>query len=125
MASPYQQQALRRKLIYIGLIVGLFTVAGAFRLGVVERKAEALSLREQNLGEVEVGGAALQLSLTGSRGFVVCALWKWATDAQMKNRWNELELYCDSLTRLQPHFIRPWIFQSWNLAYNVAVEADQ
>jgi hypothetical protein len=125
MSSPFQQQALRRKLVYIGLIVALFTVAGVFRLTVVEAKAEALSLREQNLGEVEVGGSALQLSLTGSRGFVICALWTWAIDAQKKNRWNEMELYVDSLTRLQPHFISPWIFQSWNFAYNVSVEADQ
>jgi hypothetical protein len=125
MASPYQQQALRRKLIYIGLIVGLFTVAGVFRLTVVEAKAEALSLREQNLGEVEVGGSALELSLTGLRGFVVCGLWNWAIDAQKMNRWNEMELYVETLTRLQPHFISPWIFQSWNFAYNVSVEADQ
>jgi hypothetical protein len=125
MASPFQQQALRRKLIYIGLIVLLFTVAGIFRITVVEAKAGALSLREQNVGEVELGGSALQLSLTGSRGFVVCALWSWAIDAQKKNRWNEMKLYVDSLTRLQPHFISPWLFQSWNLAYNVSVEADQ
>jgi hypothetical protein len=125
MASPYQQQALRRKLIYIGLIVGLFTVAGIFRVYVVEARADELALREQNLGEVEVGGAALELSLTGSRGFVISALWYWAQDAQKKNRWNELELYAESLTRLQPHFIAPWLFQTWNLSYNVAVEADQ
>src|SRR5579884_514751 len=125
MASPYQQQALRRKVIYIGLIVALFTLSGIFRAYVVEARAEELSLREQNLGEVEVGGSALQLSLTGSRGFVVSALWYWAMDAQKKNRWNELDLYTESLTRLQPHFVTPWLFQSWNLSYNVAVEADQ
>jgi hypothetical protein len=125
MASPYQQQALRRKLIYIGCIVALFTVAGIFRVYVVEARANELELREQNLGEVEVGGAALELSLTGSRGFVISALWYWAQDAQKKNRWNELTLYVESLTRLQPHFISPWLFQSWNLSYNVAVEADQ
>jgi hypothetical protein len=125
MASPYQQQALRRKLIYIGLIVALFTVSGVFRAYVVEARAEDLSLREQNLGEVELGSSALQLSLTGSRGFVVSALWYWAMDAQKKNRWNELDLYTESLTRLEPHFIVPWLFQSWNLSYNVSVEADQ
>ena len=41
----------------------------------------------RELVEVEVGGSALQLSLTGSRGFVVCALWTWALDAQKKNRF--------------------------------------
>jgi hypothetical protein len=125
MASPYQQQALRRKLIYIGLIVGLFTVAGIYRVYVVEARADELALREQNLGEVEVGSSALELSLTGSRGFVISALWYYAQDAQKKNRWNELELYAESLTRLQPHFISSWLFQTWNLSYNVAVEADQ
>jgi hypothetical protein len=125
MASPYQQQALRRKLIYIGLIVALFTVSGLFRVYVVEARADELALREQNLGEVQISTSAIQLSLTGSRGFVVCALWYWAQDAQKKNRWNELDLYCESLTHLQPHFIRPWLFQSWNLSYNVSVEADQ
>jgi hypothetical protein len=125
MASPFQQQALRRKVIYLVLIVFLFTVAGVFRKFVVEARADELALREQNLGEVEIGSSALELSLTGSRGFVVSALWYWAMDAQKKNRWNELELYVASLTRLQPHFISPWLFQSWNLSYNVSVEADQ
>src|SRR5688500_2868909 len=26
------------------------------------------------------------------------------------------------VTKLQPNFITPWIFQSWNIAYNVSVE---
>ncbi len=100
-------------------------MAGIYRVYVVEARADQLALREQNLGDVEVGSAALELSLTGSRGFVISALWYWTMDAQKKNRWNELELYVDSLTRLQPHFISPWLYQSWNLSYNVAVEADQ
>ena len=29
------------------------------------------------------------------------------------------------LTKLQPHFLTPWLFQSWNLAYNVSVESDR
>ncbi len=125
MSSPFQQQARVRKIGYIGAIVVLLTASWAVRVFLVETKAEELSLREQSVGEVEVGGSALRLSLIGSRGFVVCALWNWAIDAQKKNRWNELELYVRSLTKLQPHFISPWLFQSWNLAYNVSVEADQ
>jgi hypothetical protein len=125
MASPYQQQALYRKLVYIVLIAFLFTAAGVYRVFVVEARAEQLSLREQNVGDPEIAGAAMELSLTGSRGFVISALWYWAQEAQKRNRWNELELYAVSLTKLQPHFIAPWLFQTWNLSYNVAVEADQ
>jgi hypothetical protein len=125
MPSPFQQQALQRKFIYMGLIVALLTTAGFFRYWVVDKTARELSLLEQSYGEVEVSGSALRLALTGSRGIVVCALWNWAIDAQKKNRWNELELYVRSLTKLQPHFISSWLFQCWNLSYNVSVESDQ
>src|SRR5262249_52013603 len=27
--------------------------------------------------------------------------------------------------KLEPHYITPWLFQSWNLAYNVSVESDR
>ncbi len=125
MASPFQQQALQRKVIYLVLIGALFTIAGLYRSWVVEAQAQQLRLREEDVGEVELGGSALRLSLTGMRGVVVCVLWNEAMDAQKKNKWNELDLYVSSLTKLQPHFISPWLFQSWNLAYNVSVESDQ
>lgn len=125
MSSPFQQQARTRKLIYMGSIVALLTLSWAVRVFVVEAKATELAIREENVGEVEVSGSAVRLLLTGSRGFAVCGLWWSATEAQKKNRWNELDLYVRSLTKLQPHFITPWLFQSWNLAYNVSVEADQ
>ena len=111
MASPFQQQALQRKVVYIATIVVLFTVSGAYRAYYVEAKADELGLREQDVGDVEVIGSALRLSLSGSRGLVVTALWSSASDAQKKNKWNELDLYCESLTHLQPHFIKPWLYQ--------------
>src|SRR5262249_18927134 len=118
------QQSLQRKLIYIGLIVVLFTGSWVFRKGVVEAQAEELSLREQNLGAVELTGSAIRLSLTGSRGFAVAILWMNAMEKQKKNQWDELELLVSSVTKLQPHFMTPWLFQSWNLSYNVAVKCD-
>jgi hypothetical protein len=125
MASPFQQRSLQRKLIYLGAILVLFTAAYAFRRYAVVAQAEELSLREQNIGEVELSGAAVRLNLTGLRGLAICALWSTAIEKQKKNQWNELELIVDSLTKLQPHFITPWLFQSWNLAYNVSVESDR
>ena len=63
--------------------------------------------------------------LTGLRGVVICFLWSTAIEKQKKNQWNELEVMVRALTKLQPHFITPWLFQSWNLAYNVSVESDR
>jgi hypothetical protein len=128
MANPFQQQSLRRKVTYFTLIVVLFTAALVFRRAPaygVESQAEKLSLREQSLGEVELTDKLMRLTLTGSRGFAVCALWYTAIEKQKKHEWNELELLVRSFIKLQPHFITPWLYQSWNLAYNVSVECDR
>jgi hypothetical protein len=135
MASPLQQQSVRRKLIYTGLILVLFAVTTFGWRGLeirgstppwwtVTGRANALGIREHSAGEVELTGSAIRLLLTGSRGFAVCVLWSGAIEKQKKHEWNDLEMLVRSLTKLQPHFITPWLFQSWNLAYNVSVESD-
>jgi hypothetical protein len=125
MGSPYQQQALQRKVLYIGLILVLFSGAWVWRHYIVDVQANNLAIREQSRGEVELTGAVVRLTLTGSRGLATCVLWVNAIEKQKKNQWNELELLVRSLTKLQPHFTTPWLFQSWNLAYNVSVESDR
>src|SRR5260221_9872698 len=54
-----------------------------------------------------------------------CFSWWTDIEQQKKHEWNELEVLVRSLTKLQPHFETPWLFQSWNLAYNVSVECDR
>ncbi len=125
MASPFQQQVRNRKVLYIAIILVLFTGAWGWRKMVINPEAEALALREESRGDVELLGSVVRLSLTGSRGLVTCMLWSTAFEQQKKNQWNALEVSVRALTRLQPHFITPWLFQSWNLAYNVSVEADR
>src|SRR5436190_1864032 len=135
MASPYQQQAFQRKLTYGGLILVLLTASWGWRridwsvLGLpvrgIDAQAAELSIREQSRGEVELTGAFVRLGLIGSRGLATCVLWSAAIEKQKKNQWNELEVIVRSLTKLQPHFVTPWLFQSWNLSYNVSVEADR
>ncbi|MFQ3649659.1 MAG: hypothetical protein SNJ75_04950 [Gemmataceae bacterium] len=125
MATPFQAQAQQRKLFYLALILGLFAGSFLLRQYLIEPQARALAIREHTRGEVELLGSVVRLSLTGLRGLVTCVLWSSAFEAQKRNQWNELELTVRALTRLQPHFIAPWLFQSWNLAYNVSVEADR
>jgi hypothetical protein len=145
MANIYQQAAKQRKLIYLGSIVALLglslVVRGSFsgidRRGVdevaasptmsltLDGRAKIHELTELQQGDKELGGAAIQLLLTGSRGLAICALWNNAIDKQKKQEWNELDISVNSITKLQPHFTAPWLFQSWNLAYNVSVEMDR
>ena len=116
---------LRREAIYLLAVLALLSVAWLWREGVVKPQARKLALLEEEIGNVEVAGRALELALTGSRGLAVSYLWFNVTELQKKNRWNEMELLTRSLTKLQPHFITPWLFQSWNFAYNVYAELDR
>lgn len=125
MATSFQQQALYRKLIYLGIIVGLFSLSLLHKRLVIEPEALRLQLREQARGEVELTGSVVRLSLMGSRGFAACILWHMALEHQKKHQWSEFEILVRSVTKLQPHFVSPWLFQSWNLAFNVAVECDR
>lgn len=145
MANAYQQAAKQRKLIYLAsigvLLLASLAVRGTFfrmdRHSVEEVKASPTlsltldgrarvhELTELQQGDKELGGAAIQLLLTGSRGLAVSALWLNAIEKQRKHEWNELDISVDSITKLQPHFTAPWLFQSWNLTYNVSVEMDR
>jgi hypothetical protein len=125
MASPYQQQAFQRKLIYLFSIIALFTGSWLWRHYVVEVRAAPLGVLESSRGDVDLPGKFLQLSLTGMRGMVTAALWMTVNENQRKNQWNELDQNVHTLTKLQPHFIRPWLFQAWNLSYNVSVSLDR
>jgi hypothetical protein len=179
MANPLEQAAVRRKAIYVGVILGLFTVSLFWRgkLGIpladaraeegkppprvavinhvrrgstpaselpaarspvhavadwlqaraIETQADrdALDLQELQQGDPEIAGAAARLSLVGMRGFVITSLWRAAIEKQKRNEWHDLELLVRTVTRLQPNFITPWIYQSWNIAYNVSVENDR
>jgi hypothetical protein len=138
MPSPFQTASGRRKLVYLGLILGLFVVNTFFWRGVaspltggqppswtVQAQASRLELTEETQGDPDLVGSVIRLVLTGSRGAAVTFLWQEAIDKQKKNEWSELEVIVRSLTKLQPHFLTPWLFQSWNLSYNVSVEADR
>jgi len=124
MASPLQI-ARQRKILYFGAIVVLFTASLVHREWVVKPQALALQLREVTRGEVELGGPTVRLLLIGSRGLVTTILWHQAMEKQKRHEWNELELLVTYITKLQPYFITPWLYQSWNISFNVAVECDR
>jgi hypothetical protein len=138
MASAFQQSSTRRKVMYLALIVVIYVVNTFFWRGVASpltggvappwtmtAQANELELREQGQGDPDLVGSTVSLALTGSRGLAITVLWNAAIDRQMRHEWNELELLVRLLTKLQPHFLTPWLFQSWNLSYNVSVESDR
>lgn len=125
MVDSFTQRARMRKLVYTVLILILFTGSLLHRELLLKRQAFHLQLQEKSRGEVELTSSAVRLLLTGSRGLVVTFLWATAIKDQQLHKWNEVEQTVNSITKLQPYFVTAWLFQSWNLAFNVAVECDR
>lgn len=91
----------------------------------IRYQAEDLELLERDLGDPEVAGSLAQVSLIGFRGLVVTWLWNDTINNQKRGEYHEMERNARLLTKVQPHFIAPWIFQAWNITYNVSVETDK
>ncbi|MGL6096712.1 MAG: hypothetical protein ACRC7O_13060, partial [Fimbriiglobus sp.] len=104
---------------------GLTAAADWLARAPISEQAGRLELRELDQGDPEIAGTAMRLGLVGSRGLVITALWRTAIEKQKRHEWHEMERLIRTVTRLQPNFITPWIFQSWNIAYNVSVENDK
>jgi len=62
------------------------------------------------------------LVLGGFRGVAVDMLWIRAMARQQDRQFYELLTIFDVISKLQPNFPTVWIFQGWNMAYNIAVE---
>lgn len=147
--NPQQKAAFRRKIYYIATVLVLFTVsmfwrgiipvplstarAGESRSGSqslpdrlnnasILNQARTLDLRELEQGEPEISSEFFRLAASGYRGFVVTYLWYDLMDKQKRNDFHKMEQTVRFVTWLQPHFITPWLFQSWNISYNVSVE---
>jgi tetratricopeptide (TPR) repeat protein len=62
------------------------------------------------------------MCLAGFRGVAVDYLWVKALGLQMEKKWHEVRALSELIARLQPHFPTVWVFNSWNLSYNISVE---
>src|SRR5437868_8936674 len=105
MPSTFEQQSVRRKFIYFGLILLLFTGSLLHRKLIVNAQANELLLSDVGRGKADLTDSALRLTLSGLRGVAVTSLWMAAIHNQERHEWNELELAVDSLTHLQPRFL--------------------
>lgn len=113
-----------RKILYGLLIVGVFMLMFPYSNWLNEEKKRR-DLGEAAIGQVDTGSFMLKLALLGgARGIAANVLWTRAEELKKDQDWDRLKTTVDLITKLQPHFLSIWTFQSWNLAYNVSVEWD-
>jgi hypothetical protein len=65
--------------------------------------------------------AFTHIALGGFRGIAADLLWLRAIEMQDRGQFIELVTLADWITKLQPRMPGIWVFQSWNLAFNVSV----
>lgn len=62
----------------------------------------------------------VMVGLGGFRGIISEILWVRADQLQQQGRYFELAQLADWITALDPRATKSWVFNSWNLAYNVS-----
>lgn len=62
------------------------------------------------------------VALGGFRGLISNLLWMRATQLQEDDKFFEMMQLADWITKLEPHFPQVWVFEAWNMAYNISVK---
>ena len=87
------------------------------------------SIRRAGLPEAYVGFSSdvppaltfVMAGLGGFRGIVSEVLWFRVNRLQEEGRYLELVQLADWITRLDPHAAEGWVYNAWNLAYNISI----
>ena len=62
------------------------------------------------------------VALGGFRGLISNLLWIRANDLQQDDKFFEAAQLADWITDLEPRFSQVWLFQAWNMAYNISIK---
>lgn len=127
-----------RKIFYIacigGLLIPLSMVSrpetrdgdGAIQDpgGVLSSLRENHDLSQAKVSEIDPASETMKLASLGLRGVAVNMLWMQAMDHKKKENYDQLASTLQTLTKIQPSFVKVWEFQAHNLSYNVSMEFD-
>ncbi|MGD9646139.1 MAG: hypothetical protein AB7U73_10550 [Pirellulales bacterium] len=131
------RQQFVRKIVYLAVLAGLLLplswlsqpasvdASGAPQAGgKLAQLRDDYSLSQARLGDIDPVSETMKLATLGMRGPAANLLWSKALYYQKVKDFTSLSATLEQITKLQPNFIRVWIFQGWNLSYNVSVEFD-
>ena len=100
------------------LLVGVSQVQDA-----LNHDRETLGLtRAQPLENAPPVLAFTTVALGGFRGLISNLLWARAADLQEEDKFFEMAQLADWITKLEPHYTQVWIFEAWNMGWNISVK---
>jgi hypothetical protein len=127
-----QRQRFIRKIVYACVIAALLlplawlsqpetTESAGGRLAQMRNEYQ---LGQAQLGDIDPAGETIKLATLGMRGVAANLLWDKANEYSKNEDWVNLSATLEQIAKLQPNFVSVWIFQGWNLSYNISVEFD-
>ncbi|MFA7237304.1 MAG: hypothetical protein WC058_10610, partial [Phycisphaeraceae bacterium] len=106
-------------LVTAGASLGL---GGALMRPINEQREDLqLTFNPQVTENLPATEAVLYTSLGCFRGLIANMLWMRANTLKENGQFYEAMELSDLISRLQPRFPQVWIFNSWNMAYNISV----
>ena len=113
----------RVKKILLLLLTGALLFASGGLQKSLNRDREALGLtRTAALENAPPMLAFTTVALGGFRGLISNFLWMRANDLRQDDKFFEAVQLADWITKLEPTFPSVWVFQGWNLSYNISVK---
>jgi hypothetical protein len=113
----------RAKKILLLLLVAALLFGSSQVQKSLNRDREQLGLtRTDTLDNAPPMLAFTTVALGGFRGLISNYLWIRANDLQLDDKYFEAAQLADWITALEPHFTQVWLFQAWNMAYNISVK---
>jgi hypothetical protein len=114
---------IRAKKILLLLLAGVLLFGSGQMQKVLNRDRERLGLtRMDALDDAPPVLAFTTVALGGFRGLISNFLWIRANDLQQDDKFFEAAQLATWITDLEPHFTQVWLFQAWNMAYNISVK---
>jgi hypothetical protein len=111
-----------KKLLLLLLAAGLIFSAGRVQQS-LNHDRDALGLtRTAVLQNAPPALAFTTVALGGFRGLISNFLWIRANDLQQDDKFFEAAQLSQWITQLEPTYTQVWLFQAWNMAYNISVK---
>ncbi|RCS46055.1 hypothetical protein DTL42_16330 [Bremerella cremea] len=111
-------------LIAISLISRPATTAEDNPGGLLAQLRKEYHISDAELGKVDPASEAMRLSLVGLDGVAITLLWNQLNEYQKTEQYTLMEATARTISYLNPHLLKVWEFQSWNMSYNVSREFD-
>ncbi len=111
---------LFKKIIAVVLAISLLT-SGYFLVNQLNNYRQSMELTRANLSVQANPDLLTNVLLSVGRALAVDYLWIGLQKMQEEGRYFDAMQRAEWICQLQPHFPSVWVFQSWNMAYNISV----